>query len=141
MFNAGFQEAVDNKIEFTNTISFEILHNLLRYLYTSTISIAPENTVELYFTVLYFELEILSPVLRSVIRRNMDASVVFDILILALDMSDDFTIQFCTFFIAKHWIEVEDVEKRAARLPKPIQQLLLDCKRKINSESLQHRKK
>ena len=32
MFNAGFQEAVDNKIEFTNTISFEILHNLLRYL-------------------------------------------------------------------------------------------------------------
>ena len=71
----------------------------------------------------------------------MDASVVFDILILALDMSDDFTIQFCTFFIAKHWIEVEDVEKRAARLPKPIQQLLLDCKRKINSESLQHRKK
>jgi hypothetical protein len=124
--SSGFKESETNSVDIPSDIGSQAIKIILEYLYTGFLpEISVSDSISVYYAITLYDITLLKPFLRQVIRENLSLSTVFDVCYFSDLLKDEFMNNFCSSFIFKHLDQVSKSEEYEA-LPSSIKSLIFE---------------
>jgi N-acetylneuraminic acid mutarotase len=142
-FKSGMEESLSGKIKFSE-LSLEGMLSVLRFMYTSQISIKPESCIEVFLASLLFSFPELAACSRSMVARHLTTDEAIAVLQIAQLYDDAPLKRVCVAFIVRNYEQIcghEDWEHISLELKQLIElKYLQGLKRRLRKQKKEERK-